>query len=216
MSTMKMEMVETGMAEMVEDFKELLVKEFCASNAMEKMELEFWNHAMVGDNHAAYTDRFHELAKLVPNLLTPKSKRMDRYIRGLVPQIYEMIRATQPAIIQRAILKDRALIDETVRCVTLSKSVEKRKETEGLNCQTTNLVNAKEQEVQAGQKLEEAFQTLKDNLCNAPILTLLDGPDEFVVIVMCQIKDLDVCLCKGVRSSEFLRLVPSCYVIFDL
>ncbi|GJU79455.1 putative reverse transcriptase domain-containing protein [Tanacetum coccineum] len=28
---------------------------------------------------------------------------------------------------------------------------------------------------------EEDFQTLKDNLCNAPILTLPDGPDDFVV-----------------------------------
>ncbi|GJX25867.1 putative reverse transcriptase domain-containing protein, partial [Tanacetum coccineum] len=28
---------------------------------------------------------------------------------------------------------------------------------------------------------EEAFQTLKDKLCNAPILTLPDGPDDFVV-----------------------------------
>ncbi|GJS96388.1 putative reverse transcriptase domain-containing protein [Tanacetum coccineum] len=28
---------------------------------------------------------------------------------------------------------------------------------------------------------EEAFQTLKNHLCNAPILTLLDGPDDLVV-----------------------------------
>ncbi|GJZ70224.1 putative reverse transcriptase domain-containing protein, partial [Tanacetum coccineum] len=28
---------------------------------------------------------------------------------------------------------------------------------------------------------EEAFQTLKDNLCNAPILSLPDGPEDFVV-----------------------------------
>ncbi|GJX27393.1 putative reverse transcriptase domain-containing protein [Tanacetum coccineum] len=28
---------------------------------------------------------------------------------------------------------------------------------------------------------EEAFQTLKDNLCNTPILSLLDGPEDFVV-----------------------------------
>ncbi|GJV52907.1 zinc finger, CCHC-type containing protein [Tanacetum coccineum] len=33
-----------------------------ASNEMEKLELELWNHKMVGGNHAAYTDRFHELA----------------------------------------------------------------------------------------------------------------------------------------------------------
>ncbi|GJZ19743.1 reverse transcriptase domain-containing protein [Tanacetum coccineum] len=42
-----------------------------------------------------------------------------------------MIRATQPTTIQSAILKARALTDKVVRCVTLSKSVEKRKGTEG-------------------------------------------------------------------------------------
>ncbi|GKC94280.1 hypothetical protein Tco_1159722 [Tanacetum coccineum] len=31
---------------------------------------------MVGANHAAYTDRFHELAKLVPHLVTPESARI--------------------------------------------------------------------------------------------------------------------------------------------
>ncbi|GKE88567.1 reverse transcriptase domain-containing protein, partial [Tanacetum coccineum] len=35
----------------------LLVKEFCPSNEMEKLESEFWNHIMVGSNHAGYTDR---------------------------------------------------------------------------------------------------------------------------------------------------------------
>ncbi|GJU93546.1 putative reverse transcriptase domain-containing protein [Tanacetum coccineum] len=33
----------------------------------------------------------------------------------------------------------------------------------------------------AGTEEEEAFQTLKDNLCNAPILTLPNGTDDFVV-----------------------------------
>ncbi|GJW10117.1 reverse transcriptase domain-containing protein [Tanacetum coccineum] len=69
------------------DFKALLVEEFCLSNEMEKLENEFWNHTMVGANHVAYTDRFHELAKLVPHLVTPESSRIKRYIHGLAPQI---------------------------------------------------------------------------------------------------------------------------------
>ncbi|GJY96718.1 hypothetical protein Tco_0513628, partial [Tanacetum coccineum] len=36
---------------------------------------------MVGANHAAYTDRFHELAKLVPHLVTPESARIKRVMR---------------------------------------------------------------------------------------------------------------------------------------
>ncbi|GJU21924.1 putative reverse transcriptase domain-containing protein [Tanacetum coccineum] len=32
-----------------------------------------------------------------------------------------------------------------------------------------------------GEEQENAFQTLKDELCNAPVLALLDGPKDFVV-----------------------------------
>ncbi|GKB89838.1 hypothetical protein Tco_0962110, partial [Tanacetum coccineum] len=45
-----------------EDFKILTREEFCLSNEMQKLETELWNHAMVGVGHAAYTNRFHELA----------------------------------------------------------------------------------------------------------------------------------------------------------
>ncbi|GKE95973.1 hypothetical protein Tco_1580828, partial [Tanacetum coccineum] len=44
-------------------------------NEMQKLETEFWNHAMVGVSHAAYTNRFHELARLVPHLVTPENKK---------------------------------------------------------------------------------------------------------------------------------------------
>nr|GFB23574.1 putative reverse transcriptase domain-containing protein [Tanacetum cinerariifolium] len=32
-----------------------------------------------------------------------------------------------------------------------------------------------------GEERENAFQTLKDKLCNEPVLALLDGPEDFVV-----------------------------------
>ncbi|GJV82275.1 putative reverse transcriptase domain-containing protein [Tanacetum coccineum] len=69
---------EAAMAMTWNEFKALLVEEFCPSNEMKKLENEFWNHKMVGANHAAYTDRFHELAKLVPHLVTPESSRIKR------------------------------------------------------------------------------------------------------------------------------------------
>ncbi|GJZ95292.1 hypothetical protein Tco_0667495, partial [Tanacetum coccineum] len=37
-------------------------QKFCPSHEMQKLESELWNHAMVGVGHAAYTNRFHELA----------------------------------------------------------------------------------------------------------------------------------------------------------
>nr|GEW65389.1 reverse transcriptase domain-containing protein [Tanacetum cinerariifolium] len=112
------------------DFKALLLEEFCPSNEMEKLENEFGNHTIIGSNHVAYTDRFHKLAKLVPHLVSPESSRIKRYINGLAPQICGMLRATHPATIQSAILTARILIDEAVRCGTLTKGNDKRNEME--------------------------------------------------------------------------------------
>ncbi|GJV44487.1 reverse transcriptase domain-containing protein [Tanacetum coccineum] len=48
------------------DFKFIMIQEFCPNHEMQKLESELWNHIMVEACHAAYTDRFHELARLVP------------------------------------------------------------------------------------------------------------------------------------------------------
>ncbi|GKE86982.1 reverse transcriptase domain-containing protein [Tanacetum coccineum] len=109
------------------DFKALLVGEFCPGNEMQKLETKFWNHTMVGANHAGYTSRFHELAKSVPHLVTPESSRIKRYIAGLAPEIRGMLRATQPTTIQSAILRAGILTDKAVSCGTLTKGNEKIK-----------------------------------------------------------------------------------------
>ncbi|GKE64456.1 putative reverse transcriptase domain-containing protein [Tanacetum coccineum] len=80
--------------------------EFCPSHEMQKLESELWNHAMVGVGHAAYTDRFHELA-------------------SLAPKICEMVAATEPKTIQKDVQIFGALTDEAVRNGSIKK-VEKR------------------------------------------------------------------------------------------
>nr|GFB70589.1 reverse transcriptase domain-containing protein [Tanacetum cinerariifolium] len=60
-----------------EDFRTLTREEFCLSNEMQKLETKLWNHTMVGAGHAAYTDRFYKLARLVPHSVTPKGKRIE-------------------------------------------------------------------------------------------------------------------------------------------
>ncbi|GJY26069.1 putative reverse transcriptase domain-containing protein [Tanacetum coccineum] len=94
------------------------------------IENEFWNHKMVGAHHAAYTDRFHELAKLVPHLVTPELACIKRYVAGLAPEIRGMLKATQATTIENAILRADILTDEAVSCGTLLKSNEKRKAVE--------------------------------------------------------------------------------------
>ncbi|GJZ72448.1 putative reverse transcriptase domain-containing protein [Tanacetum coccineum] len=107
------------------DFKFMMIEEFCPSHEMQKLETELWNHAMVGAGHAAYTDRFHELARLVPHLVTLESRKIERYVYGLAPQIREMVEAMEPKTIQKAVQISGALTDEAVRNGSIKK-VKKR------------------------------------------------------------------------------------------
>ncbi|GJX49163.1 putative reverse transcriptase domain-containing protein, partial [Tanacetum coccineum] len=72
------------------------------SHEMQKLETELWNHAMVEAGHAAYTDRFHELASLAP------------HIRG-------MVEATEPKTMQKAVQVSGARTDEAFRNGSIKK-----------------------------------------------------------------------------------------------
>ncbi|GKA98695.1 putative reverse transcriptase domain-containing protein [Tanacetum coccineum] len=87
------------------DFKFMMIQEFCTSHEMQKLESELWNHAMVGAGHAAYTDRFHELARLLPHLVT--------------------LKITEPKTMQKAVQISGALTDEAMKNGSIKK-VEKR------------------------------------------------------------------------------------------
>nr|GEX04529.1 reverse transcriptase domain-containing protein [Tanacetum cinerariifolium] len=110
-----------------EDFKTLTREEFFLSNEMRKLETELWNHAMVEDGHAAYTDRFNELARLVPHLLTPENKRIKRYVYGLTPQIRGMVMVTEPTIIQKAMQIVGTPTDEATSNGSIKRTQKDRK-----------------------------------------------------------------------------------------
>ncbi|KAC9449874.1 hypothetical protein E3N88_45822 [Mikania micrantha] len=103
-----------------DELKELLLREYCPRTEVQKLEQEFWNHVMIGADIRGYTTRFHELARLVPRLVTPEHVRIERYIWGLAPQIRSMVAASNPTTIQSAITLAHALTDDAVRMRTLS------------------------------------------------------------------------------------------------
>ncbi|GJV58696.1 putative reverse transcriptase domain-containing protein [Tanacetum coccineum] len=94
------------------DSKFMMVEEFCPSHEMQKLESKLWNHTMARAGHATYTDRFHELARLVIYLVTPESRMIERYVYGLSLQIRRMVAATELKTIQKKVEK-RGNVGET-------------------------------------------------------------------------------------------------------
>ncbi|GKC58144.1 hypothetical protein Tco_1085742, partial [Tanacetum coccineum] len=85
-----------------------------------------YNAGSIIAGHASYIDRFHELARLVPHLVTLENKRIERYIYGLASQIRGMVAAMEPTTIQSVILKAGVLTDEEIRNGSLKRNTKKR------------------------------------------------------------------------------------------
>nr|GFD18552.1 reverse transcriptase domain-containing protein [Tanacetum cinerariifolium] len=67
------------------------------------------------------TDRFHELARLVPHLVTPESRKIERYVHDLALQIRKMVAATEAKTIQKAVQIFGALTDEAITNGSIKK-----------------------------------------------------------------------------------------------
>ncbi|KAI3717306.1 hypothetical protein L1987_68848 [Smallanthus sonchifolius] len=74
-----------------------------------------WNVQMIRDDVAGYTDRFNELAILVPHMVTPKHKRVERYLWGLASQICSMVISSNHVDAKNAIALAFKLRDDAIR-----------------------------------------------------------------------------------------------------
>ncbi|KAI3814005.1 hypothetical protein L1987_18744 [Smallanthus sonchifolius] len=102
-------------ADCMEDLKNMMIEEYCPRNELQKIETEMWNLQMIGDDVAGYTDRFNELAILVPHMVTPEHKRVERYLWGLAPQIRSMVTSSNPIDAKSAITLAFRLRDDAIR-----------------------------------------------------------------------------------------------------
>nr|GEW92132.1 hypothetical protein [Tanacetum cinerariifolium] len=69
---------------------------------------------------------FDELARLVPHLVTPEGKRIERYVYVIALQIQGMVVTTKPKTIQKAVQIADTLTDEALRNGSIKKNPKKR------------------------------------------------------------------------------------------
>jgi hypothetical protein len=113
------------------EFKRLMLEEFCPENEIAKLEEEFHGLKQQGGDNSSYTARFHELSLLVPHQVTPESRSIKKYIRGLPLEVQSHVFATQPATLAAAIRMAASLTDTyvTAGVLTITKKAKRTKET---------------------------------------------------------------------------------------
>ncbi|KAJ0715767.1 putative nucleotidyltransferase, Ribonuclease H [Helianthus annuus] len=106
-----------------ETFKEMVKEEYCSRDDIHKLEDEFYNLKMTGSEIEAYTKRSHELALLCPTMVDPPYKRIELYLKGLVPEIQSHVTSANLTTIQQVVQLAHRLTDQAVEQNKLPKRI---------------------------------------------------------------------------------------------
>ncbi|GKF16081.1 hypothetical protein Tco_0060999, partial [Tanacetum coccineum] len=82
---------------------------------IEKMEDEFYNLVVKGNDLKTYIRRFQELAVLCPNMVPNAEKLMEVFISGLPRSIKENVTASKPQIVEEAINIAQRLMAQIIK-----------------------------------------------------------------------------------------------------
>ncbi|GJV27866.1 putative reverse transcriptase domain-containing protein [Tanacetum coccineum] len=120
--------------------KAMMTTEYCPATEIEKMEQELWTLTLKGDDIEAYSNRFHELVLMCPELMPTESKKIGKYIRGFPEGIKGNITSSKPATLHEAINMARALVEQSVqgKAARISESNKRKWEDNQRNTNNNN------------------------------------------------------------------------------
>ncbi|GJR32011.1 reverse transcriptase domain-containing protein [Tanacetum coccineum] len=97
------------------ELKRLLTNKYCPRTDVRKMEDEFYNLTVKGNDLKSYVRRFQELAVLCPNMVPNTKKFMEVFIGGLPRSIKGNVTALKPQNLEEAITITQRLMDQVTK-----------------------------------------------------------------------------------------------------
>ncbi|GKC36017.1 reverse transcriptase domain-containing protein [Tanacetum coccineum] len=97
------------------ELKRLLTNKYCPRTEVKKMEDEFYNLVVKGNDLKTYIRRFQELAVLCPNMVPNSEKLMEAFIGGLPQSIEGNITASKPQTLEEATNIAHRLMDQIIK-----------------------------------------------------------------------------------------------------
>ncbi|GJV73000.1 putative reverse transcriptase domain-containing protein [Tanacetum coccineum] len=106
---------------------EKLTDKYCPKGKIKKLEIELWNLRVRGNDVAAYTQRFQELALMCTKFLADETEKVDKYISGLPDNIHGNVMSARPKTLDDAIELANDLMDQKLRTYAERQNDNKRK-----------------------------------------------------------------------------------------
>ncbi|GKA76424.1 carbohydrate-binding, CenC-like protein [Tanacetum coccineum] len=108
-------------------FKKKLTDKYCPNGEIKKLEIELWNPKVRGNDVAAYTQRFQELALMCTKFLADETAKIDKYIGGLPDNIHGNVMSARPMTLDFAIELANDLMGQKLRTYAERHNDYKRK-----------------------------------------------------------------------------------------
>ncbi|GJT96247.1 putative reverse transcriptase domain-containing protein [Tanacetum coccineum] len=106
----------------------LMTEVYCPRNEIQKMETEFWNMIVKGNDLTVYTQRFQELILLCTRMVPDEEDKVERFIGGLPNNIQGNVIAAEPIKLQDAIPIANNLMDQKLKGYARSAENKRRLE----------------------------------------------------------------------------------------
>nr|GEV61439.1 reverse transcriptase domain-containing protein [Tanacetum cinerariifolium] len=107
--------------------KKKLTDEYCLKGEIKKLEIELWNLKDRGNDVAAYTQHFQELALMCTKFLVDETEKVDKYINGHPDNIHGNVMSARPKTLDEAIELANDLMDQKLRTYAERQTESKRK-----------------------------------------------------------------------------------------
>ncbi|GJY73245.1 reverse transcriptase domain-containing protein [Tanacetum coccineum] len=97
------------------EFKRLITNKYCPRTKIKKMEDEFYNLVVKGNDLKTYIQRFHELIILCPNMVPNTKKFLEAFVRGLPSNIKGHVISADPQTMEEATTIAQKLMDQILK-----------------------------------------------------------------------------------------------------
>nr|GEU86779.1 reverse transcriptase domain-containing protein [Tanacetum cinerariifolium] len=107
--------------------KKKMTEKYFLKGKIKKHEIELWNLRVKGNDVAAYTQRFQELALMCTKFLADETEKVSKYISGLPDNIHRNVMSARPKTLDETIELANDLMDQKLRTYVERQNENKRK-----------------------------------------------------------------------------------------
>ncbi|GJT21167.1 reverse transcriptase domain-containing protein [Tanacetum coccineum] len=118
--------------------KRLLTNKYCPRTEVKKMEDEFYNLVVKGNDLKTYVRRFQELAVLYPNMVPNSEKLMEVFIGGLPQSIKGNVTASKPQTLEEVTNIAYRLMDQILKRNYVQETNDHKRKFDNKKNTTTN------------------------------------------------------------------------------